>query len=203
MRRWSLVILLTLLVALIPASAQADRDNDLERFAFGIGLGLVDLSDRVTANDSSTETYITANFRILLGDKDRKHDEHSVLAYIEPEISYWEADNRLPVPGGTISNSQSDLMVGINIVGVIPFKKVDYFIGAGLAIHSFDVGLDINGVDLDSDETLGVNIHTGLDVHITDKFDVYGLLRLDLVEDIQEEQAKIVLGLRFRFGGDD
>ena len=201
MKRWSTVILPTLLAALLPAAAAADRGEELERFAFGIGIGLVDLSDSIT--DDSTETYVTANFRILLGDKDRKRDEHAVVAYVEPEIGYWESDNRIPLnTGGTVSSSQSDLMIGINIIGVVPFKNVDYFIGAGLALHSFDVGLDLNGVDLDTDETFGVNIQTGLDVHVSDKVDIYGLLRLDLVEDIQEEQAKIVLGLRFRFGGD-
>ena len=45
-----------------------------------------------------------------------------------------------------------------------------------------------------------MNVQVGIDVHIGENFDVFGLLRLDLVEDIQEEQAKIVLGGRFSFG---
>ncbi len=199
MKRWSPVVLLALITTLIPSAAMAQKHkDDLDRFAFGIGIGLVDLSDSIL--DNSTETYVAASFRIMLGDKDKKRDHQSVVAYVEPEISYWEADNRVPVGTGTVDASQSDLMVGLNIIGVVPFDKVDYFLGAGLSIHSFDAGTDISGVALDDEETFGVNIQTGLDVHITDNFDVFGLLRLDLVEDVQEEQAKIVLGLRFNFG---
>ncbi|MEM7583259.1 MAG: outer membrane beta-barrel protein [Acidobacteriota bacterium] len=198
MKRWSPIVLLALIATLVPGVAAAE-DRDIDRFAFGIGIGLVDLSDSVL--DDSTETYVAASFRILLGDKDKNRDYQSVVAYLEPEISYWESDNRIPLlNGGTADASQSDLMIGLNIIGVVPFNRVDYFLGAGLSIHSFDVGTDINGVMLDDDETFGVNIQTGLDVHITDNFDVFGLLRLDLVEDIQEEQAKIVLGVRFNFG---
>ena len=69
MKRWSLVVLFALLATLASGSASA-QDDDIDRFAFGLGIGLVDLSDSV--DDESTETYITANFRILLGDKDRR-----------------------------------------------------------------------------------------------------------------------------------
>jgi len=198
MKRWSPVVFLTLLAFMVAGTASA-QERDLDRFAFGIGIGLVDLSDSVDA--SSTETYLTASFRILLGDKDKRRDDQSIVAYVEPEIGYWEADNRIPLDsGGSVANSQSDLMIGVNLVGVIPFQKVDYFFGAGLGIHSFDAGLDLSGVQINDDETFGVNIQVGLDVHVGENFDVFGLLRLDLVEDIQEEQAKIVLGGRFTFG---
>ncbi len=197
MKRWSLLVLLALLASLVAGTASAQEDGDLERFAFGIGIGLVDLSD--TIDDESTETYITASFRILLGDKDKRRDDQSIVAYVEPEIGYWEADDRIPL--NNVRSSQSDLMLGVNILGVIPFNKVDYFFGAGLAIHSFDADLAIDGVSVDADEdSFGVNIQVGLDVHVSDNVDVFGLLRLDLVEDVQEEQAKIVLGLRFNFG---
>lgn len=198
MKRWSLILLTALLASLAAGTASA-QNRDLDRFVFGIGMGLVDLSDSFA--DSSTETYLTASFRILLGDKDKKRDDQSVVAYIEPEIGYWESDNRIPLDtGNTVDISQSDLMVGINIIGVVPFNKVDYFLGAGLGIHTFDVGRSLSGVQLSDEETFGVNIQTGLDVHVGENFDVFGLLRLDLVEDVQEEQAKIVLGVRFSFG---
>lgn len=196
MKRWSLFIVLALLASLVAGTASA-QERELDRFAFGIGIGLVDLSD--TIDDESTETYITASFRILLGDKDKRRDDQSIIAYVEPELGYWEADDRIPLDN--VRASQSDFMFGVNIVGVVPFDKVDYFFGAGLAIHSFDADLAVGNVTVDaSDDSFGVNIHTGIDVHIGEKVDVYGLLRLDLVEDVQEEQAKIVLGVRFRFG---
>ncbi len=197
MKRWSPIALLALLALLVPSSAMA-QNEELDRFAFGVGIGLVDLSDSVL--DNSTETYLTAAFRILLGDKDRGRDDQAVVAYLEPEIGYWEANNRIPIGDSSVESNQSDLSVGLNIVGLVPFRRVDYFLGAGLAIHSFDAGRDVSGIQLDDDETFGVNIQTGLSVHVSENVDIFGLLRLDLVEDGQEEQAKIVLGLRFNFG---
>ena len=206
MKRWSLGLILALLALLLPGTVFADDWDDVDRFAFGIGLGLVDLSDSIS--EDSTETYLAANLRILLGDKDEsaKKDDQTVVAYIEPEIGYWERDVRIPLDaGGTASTSSSDFMVGVNILGVVPFRKVDYFFGAGLGIHFFDVGLSTANVDLGSDETFGVNIQVGIDVHITANFGIFGLMRLDLIEEVEgtqigEEQAKIVLGGRFFFG---
>ncbi len=204
MKRWSLVVILAFLASFVPSTASADGDGDLDRFAFGIDLGLVDLSDSLTTD--STETYLTANFRILLGDEGGKRDDKTVVAYLEPEIGYWERGVRIPLTaGGTASSDSSDTLLGINILGVVPFRKVDYFFGAGIGMHFFDVGIDPGNVDLGSDETFGVNIQVGIDVHVTDNLGVFGLLRLDLIEDvvgqqIGEEQAKIVLGLRFFFG---
>lgn len=197
MNRWSPIFLLAMLALLVPSSATA-QNEELDRFAFGIGIGLVDLSDSVLEN--STETYVTAAFRILLGDKDRGRDDQAVVAYLEPEIGYWESSNRIPIGNTSVDSDQSDLSVGLNIIGLVPFRRVDYFLGAGLAIHSFDAGTNLSGVQLDDDEVFGVNVQTGLSVHVSENVDVFGLLRLDLVEDIQEEQAKIVLGVRFNFG---
>lgn len=199
MKRWSLIAALALLASLSPSTASAQDDQNLDRFAFGVGLGLVDLSDSTVAD--STETYGAAYLRILLGDKDRRRDEEGLAAYLEPEISYWERDLRVPLTdGGTAMSSQSDLLVGVNIVGLLPYNKADFFFGVGLGIHFFDVGLSADNVDLGSDETFGVNIQSGLDVRISNSVSVWGLIRTDLVEDVHEVQTKIVLGLRFSFG---
>ncbi len=199
MKRWSLVVLLTLFATLVPGIASAQK-QELDRYAFGIGIGLVDLSDSV--DDSSTETYIHANFRILIGDKSAQRDDKTVVAYLEPEIGYWEANNRFSLPdGSSVPTDQSDLMLGLNVIGVVPFERVDYFLGAGFSIHSFDSGGNISGVNIGSDDdSFGVNVQTGIDVRLSDSVGIYGLLRIDLVEDVQEEQAKITLGLRFFFG---
>ncbi len=193
------VLFFALLATLVPSTASAQKGEELDRFVLGLGIGLVDLSDAVL--DSSTETYLQASFRILLGGDNQSRDDKTVVAYLEPEIGYWEASNRFALStGNTIQSDQSDLLLGLNIIGVVPFNRVDYFLGAGIGIHSFDAGLNVSGVQIEDDETFGVNIQTGIDVHFTENFGVYGLLRIDLVEDIQEEQAKIVLGVRFSFG---
>ena len=59
MKLWSMAIVLVLSASLAPGAASAE-----DRFAFGIGVGLVDLSDVRVDN---TQTYLHANFRILLG----------------------------------------------------------------------------------------------------------------------------------------
>ncbi len=201
MKRWSLVVLLALFATLVPGTASAQKD-ELDRFVFGVGIGLVDLSDSL--DDDATETYVHASFRILLGDRNVSRDDQTVVAYLEPEIGYWNANYRIPIDDNAdtpfLSGDQTDLMVGVNIIGVVPFQRVDYYIGAGLAIHSFDNGGDLSGVQFDDDEVFGVNIQTGIDVHLSDSIGLYGLLRLDLVEDYVEEQVKIVLGARFFFG---
>ncbi len=201
MKRSSLLVLLALIATLAPGTASA-QDEYLDRFAFGVGIGLVDLSD--SFDDDGTETYVHASLRILLGDKNAGHDDKTVVAYVEPEIGYWNASYRIPVDDNAATpffdTDQTDLMLGVNIIGVVPFDRVDYFLGAGLAIHSFDSGGDLSVVQIDDDEVFGVNIQTGIDVHVSDNIGIYGLLRIDLVEDVVEEQVKIVLGVRFFFG---
>ncbi len=201
MKRLSLIVLLALFATLVPGTASAQEDY-LDRFAFGIGIGLVDLSD--SFDDDSTETYMHASFRIMVGDKSAKRDDQTVVAYLEPEIGYWNASYRVPLDDNAdtpfIDGDQTDLMVGLNIIGVVPFQRVDYFLGAGLSIHSFDSGGDFSGVRVDDDEVFGVNIQTGLDVRLGENIGVFGLLRIDLVEDVVEEQVKIALGVRFFFG---
>ena len=204
MKRWSPIVLLALLASLVPSSAAAQNER-LDRFAFGVGIGLVDLSGSLRDSsgpvlDDGTETYLTASFRVLLGDRNRARNGKVVVAYLEPEIGYWESSTRIPVAGGSVESNQSDLMVGVNIIGFVPFPKVDYFFGAGLGIHSFDTGRDLSGLQLDDDENFGFNVQTGLSGHLSRNVELYGLLRVDLVEDLQEEQAKVVLGLRFTFG---
>ncbi len=204
MKRWPLAVLLALFMTMVPGAASAqDEDDYLDRYAFGIGIGQVDLSD--SRSDDSTETYFGANFRILIGDKNAGRDDKSVVAYVEPEIGYWERGVRIPVGDGTANSDASDMVVGVNILGLVPFQRVDYFFGAGIGIHFFDAGLDTSGIELSSDETFGVNIQVGIDVHLGDALGVFALMRLDLIEEAQgaqigEEQAKIVVGLRFSFG---
>lgn len=199
MKRLSLIVLFALFATLVPGTASAQKEDQLDRFVFGVGIGLVDLSDSL--DDDGTETYLHAHLRILLGDKNVSRDDQTVVAYLEPEIGYWDANFRFPLADGSFAASdQDDLMIGLNIIGVVPFQRVDYFLGAGLAIHSFGSNGNISGVQFNDEEIFGVNIQTGIDVHLSDTIGIYGLLRIDLVEDVVEEQVKIALGARFFFG---
>lgn len=180
------VAALLLLFAAVPAGADEDYDDEGQAndYAFGIGLGLVD-------PEGPVEPYYTANLRIRLGDHDREEYElrqGGIQGFIEPEIAYWEGEG------------DTDLLLGANLLGLVPFRSVDYYFGVGAGVHFFDTEFEnVNG-DLieDSDERLGVNVQFGLDVHVADNMALFGTGRFDLVEGAENEvQTKGFLGLRF------
>ncbi len=196
------VLIIALLVA-GAASADDRDDRNMRKFAFGLGLGLADPSDNA---EDDTEAYFTANFRYLLGDLDQRDWQQDVIGALELEVGYWGGgrltqfvDNSL-----TVEQETDDLLIGLNLLGIIPFQSVDFFFGAGAGIHFFDASVDVGGFSADtsgSTERLGVNLQVGIDVSITETLVLFGVGRFDLIEgDIHEEQAKIYLGIRFRFG---
>src|SRR5262245_8120987 len=129
MRRLLLVSAVMVAAVLLPtgwAHAQrsddrySDDDGENDRFALGVGIGLVEPLDEV-------EPYFMASLRIRAGgrgdDSGRGHDEEGVTGWIEPEIGYWEASDSDGHAGG------SDLLAGINLIGVVPLGNVDSFFG--------------------------------------------------------------------------
>lgn len=165
-----------------------DRDGD-QRFAFGVGAGVVE-------PDAGGEIYYTGMLRIRISDDDSRGDDDwrydrrgDIRAYLEPEIGYWERDE--------VGRSESDLNVGVNAVGVVPGRVVDYFFGVGLGMHFLDA--TINNVD-QSDEHFGGNFQVGLDVHLGRTASVFGAGRFDIIEGLDETlQGKVYMGLRFWF----
>ena len=212
---WKTVALMLAAMLVATLAGADDRydddygDRDRTRpyiYGFGLGLGLVDPSDNA---EDSTEPYFSASLRIMLGEKDRERarrgrSHHGVLAYIEPEIAYWGGEFDSVINNQTIAQrDSSDLMLGVNILGLVPFRYVDFFFGAGAGVHFLDSEVVDNAISdnsLDSDDTnFGVNFHVGIDVRIAPRVAVFGKGRFDLIEgDLHEEQAKIYLGLRFR-----
>lgn len=185
-----LLAVLTLLAGLPAAADQAyDEYDDYEGetaddYALGLGLGLVD-------PDGDVEPYYSIGFRFRLGDHDRDELElrqGGIQGFLEPEIGYWEGDGA------------SDLLVGVNLLGLVPFRNVDYYFGVGAGIHFLDADVELrNGEVVEgSDERLGVNAQFGLDVHVADNAALFGTGRFDLVEGSDNEiQEKIFLGVRF------
>lgn len=197
MRRWLTIPALALATLLWGGAASAqdtydDRDDDdggsREDFALAVGVGLVDPG-------VDTETYLMASLRIRAGggdDRARRGGE-GIVGYIEPEIGYWETSNDR-IEG-------SDLLLGANLIGVIPFGNVDSFFGVGAGLHFVDAQVLENDPLLDDSETkLGLNAQFGLDLRVTRSVSAFGAGRFDLVQDAAEDlQSKVYLGLRARF----
>jgi hypothetical protein len=180
-----LSLLAALLVAALPAAAAEDYDDEagvLPNYAIGVAIGLVD-------PDADVENYYTANLRIRLGDRDKSRDRASggIRGYLEPEVAYWESD------------TVTDTLVGVNLIGLVPFRHVDYFFGVGAGAHFYDTDLTVAGVrQSESDTRLGMNAQFGIDVHVNDSMSVFGTGRFDLVQDSDDEvQNKLYIGLRF------
>ncbi len=195
-----------------------ERDwEDEGRCAFGLALGLISLDDPGQADD--VEFYGTINFRFAVGPG--THRPGSWRGYLEPELGYWESSAAGAVPTlgndlvgtGVQQTGKTDLLLGINIVGVMPFHAVDFFIGAGAGIHFIDQDFrtyskasagapTVVTEGSASDEALGVNAHFGVDVGISRRASLFGVGRFDIVDDDSNSlDAKAYLGLRFRFGG--
>lgn len=189
MKRWTTLtaaLAVTMLLAGAPAFAQDDDDeydDDRDDFALAIGVGLVE-----PAND--VETYYMAALRFAVGrDKEHGRQTGGIDGYLEPEVGYWEDSD-----GGG-----SDLLAGVNLIGVLPLGSVDSFFGVGAGVHWIDA--ELLGVPGDDTETkFGANAQFGIDLYISDSWSAFGAGRFDLVQDaVDDIQGKIYLGLRGRW----
>jgi hypothetical protein len=201
MRRWMTVCLLTGAALLAAGQAQAqgsnDRDDDdnggrhRDRFALGVGAGLVEPLNEV-------ENYYMASLRIRFsgreGDSRQAAGDEGIIGYLEPEVGYWS-------PNGNDRGTGDDLLLGVNLVGVIPLGPVDTFLGVGAGAHFIDSTLLTNDAGGSGKETkLGVNAQFGLDLFITRRLSAFGVGRFDLVQGSDDRvQSKVYLGLRGRF----
>ena len=167
-----------------------------DRFGFGIGVGLVNLDEEFVEDD--VENYLTAHLRIAFGDTNaHRGGRRGLRGYLEPEIGIWDGD------------FASDTMIGINIVGSIPFNAVDFYVGAGAAIHMLESDARMVGdvlVPATEEDAFGVNAHFGVDVHLSETVTVFGTGRFDIINDSSDTfsggdslEAKVFLGLRFGF----
>lgn len=205
--RSPLVVLVTILCALVLAPSSfaqnrndaQDRDRDQDgshRYALSLGAGVVE-------PDSSGEIYYHAAFRIRVSNDDERRGKDDwryasrgdIQAHFEPEVGYWERSDK--------GSSESDLSVGVNAIGVIPGRSVDYFFGVGLGVHFLDTKIDAapgrQALD-ESDSHFGGNFQVGLDVHMSRTVSLFGTGRFDAVEGADETvQGKVYMGLRFRF----
>lgn len=171
---------------------EADTDD---RYALGFGLGLINLDEERLSDD--VEPFFNLHLRIRFGERAHQAGDTGIRGYLEPEIGYWTSDN---TDATGVNTSGSDLLVGVNVIGVIPMESVDFFVGAGAGIHFVNADVTIPGqatVTTD-DEALGVNAQFGVDVHLSRSTTIFGVGRFDIVDDTSNSlEAKVYLGLRF------
>jgi hypothetical protein len=211
MRRWMTVGLLTAAVLLPTGMAQAqgshdrqDRDDEedggrggRDRFALGVGIGLVEPLNK-------TETYYMASLRIRTSgrggddrDEGRRGGDEGITGYVEPEVGYWTSSG----DSGSRLGKGSDLLLGINLIGVVPLGSVDSFFGVGAGAHFVDAAVLTDDDSLTGRQTkFGANAQFGIDLYITRKLSAFGTGRFDLVQGSADRiQSKVYLGLRGRF----
>lgn len=193
-----------------------------QRHAIGFGAGIVLPNDN---GNEDGEIYFSANFRWRIFDRgdngrdttsggaynDRHNRQHNpgrypgasadsgIRGYIEPELGYWKRSED--------DSDVDDLMLGINLVGVVPTRSADFYVGVGFALHQLDGtilrrnggGVVIETLELD-DNRLGANVQVGVELHLSESVGVFGSGRLDILDDEPfDRQTKIWGGLRFHF----
>jgi len=206
--RIALLSMLTLLLTAGAAVAQSgDRDGHGKHdrdVQLGLGIGLVDAEDA-----PESDIYYSASLRFRIGQSNeapvwdgdnyrgRPPADSGIRGYLEPEVSYWSVSGN--------DSEDTDLLAGLNLIGVVPTRNADFFFGVGFGFHFFDsdvtetVGGQRVRVQTD-DERLGGNLQAGVDVNLSESTALFGVGRLDILEgDRAERQTKIYGGLRIKF----
>jgi hypothetical protein len=176
-----------------PSEAQTFGHRHLNH-ALGVGVGM----NRVQGQGLF---YLTGNYRFNWWD-DESGDIESTLrsrgrsrmkGFLEAEVGYWKNSELLPY--------ESDLLIGMNIIGVLPTRAVDFFFGGGAGVHFIGVSQSlVDNEFFDGGARFGANIQFGVDMNFTEPVAFFALGRYDLLEgDTVDFQAKILVGARFRF----
>jgi len=164
------------------------EDDTYSRITYAVGVGVVN-ADQDLLNDE-TETYFTANLRVAFADPDKnKGGDRGLRGYAEPEIAVWESD------------LVSDTLIGVNLIGVYPYNKSEFFMGAGIGVHQIESAAlqsgDLLLAEVD-ESTLGFNAHFGMDFHMSQSASFFGGLRFDVLDDERNTvEHKIYVGVRF------
>jgi hypothetical protein len=192
-----------LVVLCMSTAALADEEpkpasDEGKPWAFGVGVGVVHFSDEGSI-------YLSANLRRRIHFTPRADDAQGSAAntpepdqgrhgrvYVEPEVGYWKRT--------TDGVDEKDVLVGVNLVGVVPTRVFDLFIGAGFGAHFLDLAVFENGAAVSQSATrFGANIQFGVEADLARNLGIFGQGRIDLVDKNPSQQSKVWGGLRFRF----
>ncbi|MFQ5526778.1 MAG: hypothetical protein ACE5GX_11020 [Thermoanaerobaculia bacterium] len=204
MKKWPTVIAVACALVVPGQAAFADQhegrvylDEEYEEqrdWSLGLGLGLVDIGESIIdqttpLSNDDVEQYLTLNLRIPFGER-HAHAGSSrggFRGYLEPELGFWEGD------------FSSNLSVGVNIIGGMPFNAVEFFVGGGIGMHFLDTDFPLPSGDT-SEDSIGINAQFGVDLSVSRAISVFAVSRFDLVDDSRDQlETKAAVGLRFRF----
>jgi hypothetical protein len=206
--------LLALLAATLPVVAPPARADDGAAnedesriateghpWAVGLGYGVVFI-------DGQGDGYFGVNVRRRVGGRsDGDADEHGrsadeqagfrlgrqregIRAFLEAEYGRFRR-----TAGGL---EDTDSLLGLNVIGVVPARSVDLFLGIGFGMHFFD-SEPAGAVDEDS-VRVGGNAQFGVEVYVSDRVGVFGVGRVDFLEGERlGQQSKVWGGLRVHF----
>jgi outer membrane protein with beta-barrel domain len=196
------VLALALAALTVSAAAEdqpATPGDQTQKWALGLGVGLVRWNDQ-------GNLYVAANLRRLVhfktqglegsgdasssgGDPDQGRRGR---VYVEPEVGYWKHSEQ--------GLEDKDLLAGVNLVGVVPTRAFEIFLGVGFGAHFRDHDVLVSGVvTTESHTRFGGNVQFGVEADISKDVGIFGAGRVDLVEETPSQQSKVWGGLRFRF----
>ena len=194
-----LALALTPLAVSAAAEDQPATSGDQQHpWALGLGAGLVRWNDQ-------GDLYLAANLRRqihfktqgLEGSGDASASGGSDQGrrgrvYVEPEVGYWKHSEQ--------GLRDKDLLTGVNLVGVVPTRAFELFLGVGFGAHFRDHDVLEGGVVTTQSHTrFGANVQFGVEADISRDVGLFGAGRVDLVEETPSQQSKVWGGLRFRF----
>jgi hypothetical protein len=144
---------------------------------------------------------LAGNYRFNWWDEEGKDIEFTLRSrgrsrmkgFLEAEVGYWKDSELVPF--------ESDLLIGVNVIGVLPTRAVDFFFGGGVGVHFIGESEQQDEADAaQGGARFGTNIQFGVDMNLTDPLAFFALGRYDILQgDIVDFQAKILVGARFRF----
>jgi hypothetical protein len=173
-----------------PEAAEASADEN--PWAIGLGAGIVQ-------PDGGSEAYWSANLRRRVsarsteGSQEGVHPPEGLKAYLEGEVGYWKQS--------TATTEDKDLLLGANLIGAVPTRNADIFIGVGFGAHFTDTALLRGATRTSTSKTrLGGNLQFGVEARVSERFGVFGVGRIDFISgDRNRQQFKVWGGVRYRF----
>jgi hypothetical protein len=182
-----------LLLGLLISTPTLARDGS-RPFAIGVGAGVVE-------QGNEEEPFYTLNVRFPVR-RGGGNGKSAYRFYLEPEVGFWDTSE----PFGRDDSLEAEMSnIGLNFLALARGRRIESWIGLGIGVYFEDLTIRGGGVGVVRDESetnIGGNLQVGIDINFGRRFAIFGVGRLDLIDsDFFDEQTKLYLGLRFRFGG--